>query len=91
MANSVKDLPRAGTWIELTGGAAPAVSFDFSNLGPASIYVQYVAAQPAATELGHLYKPGQGDKLSDMSRVWARVEVANAEVGSDAEVFVQEV
>lgn len=96
MANSLKTLAKDGTWLELTGGGVPATSFAFQNRGPASIEVQYgVAAAPAdvngAKARGVVFKPGQGDKLVILQRVWARAELANAEVGSVAEVTCQEV
>lgn len=92
MANTLKTLAKDGTWTELTNGGVPATSFKFQNLGPASIFVQYgVTAAPAATVRGVLFKPAKGDKLVTLERVWARVELANAAVGSIAEVSCQEV
>ena len=89
MANAVRTLLKTGTWVELTAGSAPATSFSFDNQGPASIFVQYnKTAAPTATERGTLFKPGQGDRPSVLQRVWARVELADAAVGSGAEVFV---
>ena len=89
MANAVRTLPKDGTWVELTAGSAPASAFNFDNQGPASIFVQYnKTAAPAATEFGTTFKPGQGDRPTVLSRVWARVELASALHGSPAEVFV---
>jgi hypothetical protein len=91
MANTTKSLPRDGTWTELTGGGVPATSFSFDNQGPASIYVQYnKTVAPAAAEFGTLFKPGQGDRLVTLQRVWARVEFPDATIGSPASVFCNE-
>lgn len=96
MANTTKTLAKDGTWTELTAGGVPATSFAFQNLGPASIVVQYgpsaapvdVSGQKAR---GVRFKPLQGDRLVTLQRVWARVELADAAVGSVAEVSCQEV
>lgn len=91
MANTLKTLPKDGTWTELTAGGVPATSFAFANLGPASIYVQYgVAGAPAASARGILYKPGHKEKtVTPLQQVWARVELADAVAGSIAEVSCQ--
>lgn len=87
MANSIKRPLKSGAWLELTAAAVPA-SFDFSNIGTVSVYVQYgPAVAPAVTEKGHLFKPGQGDRLVTMARVWARVEQVDL---GDAEIYVNE-
>lgn len=87
MANSIKKPLKSGAWLELTAGAVPA-SFDFSNIGQINVYVQYgPAVAPGATEKGHLFKPGQGDRLVTMARVWARTDVVGL---GDAEIYVNE-
>jgi hypothetical protein len=87
MANSIKRPLKSGAWLELTAAAVPAV-FDFSNIGVLSVFVQYgPTSAPAVTERGHLFKPGQGDRLVTMTRVWARVEQIDL---GDAEIYVNE-
>lgn len=71
----------AGTaYTELTAGSTPA-TFQFQNVGVHSIMVQYVAAQPAAGSLGAIFKPGEGDRLTTMSKVWARVVPPSVDPG----------
>lgn len=96
MANATKTLAKDGSWTELTGGAAPATSFSFENRGPASILVQYgLTAAPVDVNSrkadGIRFKPGQGDRLVTLQRVWARVELPDANVGSVALVHCEEV
>lgn len=89
MAKLTRTLSRSGAWVELTAGVVPATLM-FDNRGPASILVQYnITAAPAAGDNGILFKPGQGDRPSAASRCWARVELADASVGSDATVYVE--
>lgn len=91
MANTMKTLPKDGTWTELTDGAAPSTLLVFDNQGPASIYVVYGGSSaPAASARGTLFKPGEGDRPSVLQRTWARVELADAAVGSVAVVNVQD-
>jgi len=94
VANSTKTLAKDGTWTELTAGAVPA-SVAFVNEGPATILVQYgLTAAPADVNGrkadGIPYKPSMGDRPLTPSRMWARVELADAVVGSVALVHVEE-
>lgn len=95
MANTTKTLAKDGSWTELTGGGTPATSFLFVNRGPATVIVQYnLTAAPVdvnGVKAGGVpYKPGQGEKLTTLGRVWARTELPDAAVGSPAEVHCEE-
>lgn len=59
-------------YTEVTSGSTPA-SCQFQNVGVHSLMIQYAATLPAAGSLGAIFKPGEGDRLITMSKVWARV------------------
>lgn len=82
MANSRKKMLNTGGWVELTAGAVPTGYFQWTNLGPVDLVVQYAAAIPSAsvpaTEPGDIYKMGEGDRpplAGTTLRAWARVAV----------------
>lgn len=87
MAVTRVTVPADGTWIELTAGAAPAGSWQFTNVGGVSVMVRYQAAAPSQNQLGDLYRPEMGDRpglaASEFNtRAWAKIEPGSPREGT---------
>lgn len=72
MATKVTTIPADGSWIEVTGGAAPTGVFRMANTGRVTVLLQFVTAAPGANARGERLEAQQTIETGVLSRVFAR-------------------